>query len=571
MSTEQDPAQAELAWRRSRPRPGPPKTGWILVVTTVAVVIFIGITIWSVGTWGLGGVSRPSDTEVVHGLVVDWQERYAQAPGPPSRYRAEADAALREGRWKVAHERLTMALALDPDDLDALYQLVILSGRHPEGEFLDAATQDGLLEVLHDTAGEHRLLPAAAAWVLLSREDPMGALASAGESPKTLAARQARLRALGVLSQPALEAAEAVLEFDPGDREACTIAGRELLASGRPWRVGPLLERCSSSAREGADPVPSWARTRADALDRLGRPLDAVALLEAAGLWVHAAQIRAQEGLELAPELLVELAEQPDPHRAVAELQVGLLTDRPDLVDGALERLAQMPQQVAEVRLVQAAALVERDQCAVAGDLLDGIDGAEGRALRARCAWARGDEEDALQELSAALADQPWRAPLHAQHLSWAEAHGEQALAAATRTLVAVDPLLVASYDGHRDRDVPWALVLPSADVPLASPLQAALDAVFVEEATWSLESAEPPEWDGEGAAATLLAAWNDPDSLSETDGPLLEHPGWSIVQAHHALGAARSADALDNLAAGVAADGRRWGLARMGAGLVSD
>ena len=71
-----------LAWRRSRPRPGPPRTGWILVVTTVAVVIFMGLTLWTVSTHRLGGVEDPSDTEVVFQLLATLKDRHPQVPGP---------------------------------------------------------------------------------------------------------------------------------------------------------------------------------------------------------------------------------------------------------------------------------------------------------------------------------------------------------------------------------------------------------------------------------------------------------------------------------------------------------
>ena len=356
-----------LAWRRSRPRPEPPRTGWILVVTTVAVVIFMGITLWTVSTYRLGGVKDPADTEVVFQLLTALQERYPQAPGPPQRYRAEADAALRDGHWKVAEERLGMALALAPNDVDALLQLAILAGRRPPPEILDDDVLDGVIEAVRRTRPTHRLLPAARAWRLLRADDPNSALAVLEESSSTLAAHQARLEALSRLDRPTLEAAEAVLALDPGDRSACTVAGRELGVAGRPWQAKEVLGRCLR-VREG-EGSPSWQRLLGSLNDQLGDKEGALTAYEAGGFLLHAGQIRLQDGEAPGPGFAAALDGAPPPVRAQQAAWAALLVG--DLSDGEqlLAALGSVEGAGAELRLVGIALAQAGGKCVAASQV----------------------------------------------------------------------------------------------------------------------------------------------------------------------------------------------------------
>lgn len=536
----------ELAWRRSRPRPGPPKTGWILIVTAVTVVILIGLTLWSIGTWGLGGVEKPADTEEVHALVLEWQDRWAQVPGPSERYRAEADAAARAGRYLRARDRLTMALALDPDDTDALLQLAILAGRHPQGEILADDELDAVILAVEETLGDHRLLPAARAWRALRQGDAPGALAAVGEAPATLAARQARLRALRELDRPALDAAEAVLEYDPGDLEACTLAGRLHAQQGRPWTVLRLLERCRASAPEGAAPPPSWAATRASSLDVLGRSEAAAAVYAQAGLVVHAVQLRVQEGLGVAESLRVRLAEEPDPHRARAEVQLGILAGEAALVARAVERTEGLGGEgaVAEVRLGRAMGLAWLGRHAEAVEEVGEIEGAAGLVLLARARRAAGDEQGALEALGRALEQEPWVGRLHHVNLAWSAEAGPAALEAARARVAAVPPLVRLAFMGHADRDLPWPALLPDPLPPLAA------------------------------AELALLAALEEPVDPAELPLPAEGEEGdlidlIALIEGLRAARGGQQAVALEALSRCLAEDPRRWGCARVAEGLL--
>lgn len=510
-----------LAWRRSRPRPGPPRTGWILVVTTVAVVIFMGITLWTVSTYRLGGVKDPADTEAVFQLLTTLQERYPQAPGPPQRYRAEADAALRDGHWKVAEERLGMALALAPDDVDALLQLAILAGRRPPPEILDDDVLDGVIEAVGRTRPSHRLLPAARAWRRLRADDPNSALTVIGEGPATLAAHQARLEALSRLDRPTLEAAQAVLALDPGDRAACTVAGRQLGVAGRPWQASEVLERCLR-IREG-EGSPSWHRLLGRLNDQLGDKEGALAAYGAGGFMLHAGQIRLQDGEAPGQGFAAALAEAPGPVRAQQGAWAALLMG--DLSEGEqlLAALEEVEGAGAELRLVKAALRLALGLTTDGLRELEDLDGPEAHVLRGRASWEAGDTEAAWAFSDLALAQQPWNPAIYRLRASWAADSGDAAISEVMSTMESVDPWEWAAHGGWRDRDVPWEVLVPEPWPEMDAQQQARLAALL---------APEPKE--------RLV-----PSGLEGTA-------------------------ALDFIAGELAADPRRWGLAREGASMAA-
>lgn len=469
-----------LAWRRSRPRPEPPRTGWILVVTTVAVVIFMGITLWTVSTYRLGGVKDPADTEVVFQLLTALQERYPQAPGPPQRYRAEADAALRDGHWKVAEERLGMALALAPNDVDALLQLAILAGRRPPPEILDDDVLDGVIEAVRRTRPTHRLLPAARAWRLLRADDPNSALAVLEESSSTLAAHQARLEALSRLDRPTLEAAEAVLALDPGDRSACTVAGRELGVAGRPWQAKEVLGRCLR-VREG-EGSPSWQRLLGSLNDQLGDKEGALTAYEAGGFLLHAGQIRLQDGEAPGPGFAAALDGAPPPVRAQQAAWAALLVG--DLSDGEqlLAALGSVEGAGAELRLVKAALRLALGLTTDGLRELEDLDGPEAHVLRGRASWEAGDQEAAWASSELARAQQPWNPAIYRLRASWAAASGGAAISEVLSTMESADPWEWAAHDGWRDRDVPWEALVPEPWPELDTQQEARLAALLAPE-----------------------------------------------------------------------------------------
>jgi len=505
-----------LAWRRSRPRPGPPRTGWILVVTTVAVVIFMGLTLWTVSTHRLGGVEDPSDTEVVFQLLATLKDRHPQVPGPSQRYRAEADAALRDGHWKVAEERLGMALALTPDDVDALLQLAILAGRRPAPEVLEDEVLDGVLDAVSRTRPGHRLLPAARAWRLLRAGDPLAALAVLEGGASNLAAHQAHLEALSRLDRPNLEAAEAVLALDPGDRVACTVAGRELDVAGRPWQASGLLRRCLE-VREG-EGSPSWWRALGGLSDKLGDREGAMSAYEAGGFHIHAGQLRLQDGERPGAAFTAALAEAPPPVRAQQATWAALLTGDLSQGEELVEALGAGQVVGAEFRLAQGALRLALGAGPDGLRSLDDLDGPEAHVLRARASWEAGDTEAAWASSELARAQQPWNPAIYRLQASWAASSGSVAISEVLTTMEGVDAWDWAAHAGWRDRDVPWEALVPEA---------------------W-------PELDDEQAArlAALLAAEQRVALVPED---------------------AEGAAALDIIAEKLVEDPRRWGLAREG------
>ena len=110
------------------PRPQSAGHVWAWIVVAVGSVIFLAIALWVIVA-GRTDVEQLSDYEEIHAISQRWSERWAQAPGPPEVYRAEALRAASSGRWDDAATLLAKAIALEPDD-SALWMEAICVSVH---------------------------------------------------------------------------------------------------------------------------------------------------------------------------------------------------------------------------------------------------------------------------------------------------------------------------------------------------------------------------------------------------------------------------------------------------------
>lgn len=235
--------------QRLRMRPPPIKNGWALIVIAVSLVIFMVLAIWFTSSWRQDEESRFTDTEVMHKLAARMQARWPQVPGPPAVYREQAQQAIRLGDTERAQLRTTMSLALDPEDLDAWVQLVILCAEQdcPAGS-IDVAESGAILLEVSGSRPEHPQLPVAMGWMALRGGDPARALRSVGTQPRSLSARLLRLRALGEAATPA--DGEAVLELAPAHGPICRWTAQRVLGEGRAGQAQEILAAC---VKAGAD------------------------------------------------------------------------------------------------------------------------------------------------------------------------------------------------------------------------------------------------------------------------------------------------------------------------------
>ncbi|MEL6344250.1 MAG: hypothetical protein AAFV53_14120, partial [Myxococcota bacterium] len=164
--------------RTQRMRPETTYNSWILLIVTVTVVIFIGLVTWYGRFPKRFALTRPTDHERIFQLAQDWQGRHPQIPGPPSVYLDDARGAMVSDHPGAAVNALIKALALTPDDGDALLMLTMASANAPEGMAgaLSDEDADEVIEVIESLDDQHRLLDAAKAWRALDADAPAEAL-----------------------------------------------------------------------------------------------------------------------------------------------------------------------------------------------------------------------------------------------------------------------------------------------------------------------------------------------------------------------------------------------------------
>jgi len=365
---------------RQRMRPAPVGGGWALVIVATVVVVVFGLGTW-VGLAPLEVVlSEPSDHEVVHAVGERLRARWPQVPGPPARYVSEARSLQRAGDASGAARRLAMAIALEPDQVEALLLLSILDARGDAGGLLLAGESDALVVAVESTRPDAALLPAARAWRALvagqpeqvSLDETIGREEDATE-PELLWARLRASRALGL---PEGEDARALLEAWPGHPEACEDGARAALRAGQLFEA----ERLAAPCTEG-DSGPIARRVLADVLARTGRPAEARAAYADGGLMLHAARVAVAEGLPLSSGEQAALAG-PGPAAAVQQVWAAMSAGDHELLAIAVERI---PDGVSpELAVTRAAAALWSGDPATAGLALDRTAGPRAAVLRAQ-------------------------------------------------------------------------------------------------------------------------------------------------------------------------------------------
>ncbi|MEC8424562.1 MAG: hypothetical protein VX000_12350, partial [Myxococcota bacterium] len=365
-----------VADRTRRMRPSPAGNRWSLTVAAAAVAGLLGLGAWA----GLSPLQRrllaPSDHEAVHAVGARMAARWPQAPGPPERYVAEAVAAIRAGSPALAARKLGMALALDPDQAEALLRLAMLDARGDGAGLLLPGEADELVAAVRKVSPDAPLLGPASAWQSLAAGRPesvapgLGPLAE-GEPPEGL---WARLRAARALEQPEGRAARALLATWPGHPEACEDGPREALRQGALAEAERLAGACE------AGPARAVARrVKADVLARTGRLDRARRAYTEAGLLPHAAAVALRAGLPLTDAESAALAGPGTPlamHQAWAAMAAG----DGSLLRIALERIPDAP--APELAVTRAAAWLWLGYSQAASEALEGVSGTHADILR---------------------------------------------------------------------------------------------------------------------------------------------------------------------------------------------
>ena len=204
-----------------RDRPRPASTGWILIVTTVALVIFMGLAVWYSRFPARFLLSRPSDYELVHELTGQWRAEWPQIPGPPETYRERADAAIAVGDLSTAGEWTAKALSLEPDHTPDLARVI---GLVAMGHAIITAEQAlALRDVLMEVGEGDEALPTAAAWAGLIADDSGVAAGLGLTGAETLDGRLAHLLSMQRANEDPLPAALRVLALAPGQPLALSL------------------------------------------------------------------------------------------------------------------------------------------------------------------------------------------------------------------------------------------------------------------------------------------------------------------------------------------------------------
>ena len=126
---------------------------WAWIVLAIGTVLCMSITLWVVEA-GDTTVVDFSDREVVHRVAGQFKARWPQAPGPPEAYRQKALEQVGLGNLQEALRFTSMALSINPDDLDGWVEMICLSCMRPgDALALGAADRQGLMRALNSIEG----------------------------------------------------------------------------------------------------------------------------------------------------------------------------------------------------------------------------------------------------------------------------------------------------------------------------------------------------------------------------------------------------------------------------------
>jgi len=494
--------------RLERHRPRPASSGPVLVVLTVCVVAFIGITLYVVaGGRDVGRVER---------LAADWAVLHPQIPGPPAEYRDNALSMLRRGDREKAAEWAVMALALEPADVDA--RLVLLVAGPAAGDrALSPADARALWAAVAEVAPVHPMLAAAEAQVLIAEGADAAAVDAVLDGrPEAEAAwlRMERALAAGALPEKGSGAVFAAARHEAG-------CGRVVQER---WNRGDLAgaeadARACSAAGVGQAVA---GRVLGAIADLQGDPEEAVRRYLAASLDLHAVAAACRGGLSLEDPRLVAALDEPVPQAAVAAVWCGVGRGDAALVARGRAALDAADAPAPELRIPRAFAHLWAGDAAAAEALLGPLEGSAARLVRARARAAQRDAAGALAELDLLDAAAPGLLPALRLRVGLMEG---QAPGAGWAHLRRLEPASVALRRDDVDRFLPLdALVGP--EWPPASGPDAALRAALVGEdagadpvaALWARALARSGPVPGAGPAAARLRCVVE----GAADGPLV-------------------------------------------------
>lgn len=442
-----------------RMRPEPTLNMWILVVVTVTVVIFLGLIAWYGRFPSFFPIEKPTDRESIHQLAQGWSAQWPQVAGPAQAHRDRAQAALLASDDPEAIKELTRALALEPDNIDALLMLVLASQSGAAGA-LTPEQQEDVREVVDELEPSHPLVPVVAAWT--ATEGPQAALAALGAPPDPPLGALVRMMTLRAEQQDASDAAAAVREVAPGHPIACELVARRQIDRSQAAGALEVLGECAEAGATGA----ALDRLRADALDRAGLFQEAARLYRDSGLDTHAAAIFIQEGG--AGEADIEALLPPGPPDAALHLLWwGILSSNADRIARARAELEASSVGGLPFEIAAAAAALAQGEPSAALERLGELEAPQAHALRARALLALGDVEGALGAVEQALALVPWHPRLQLLEVSILEEADPEAAAGSLTAALGRHPVEVAAYSWFRHRDIPWAALVPTAELPV--------------------------------------------------------------------------------------------------------
>lgn len=404
-------------------------------------------------------LTQPTDREAIRELSMSWAARWPDAPIMTEHDRRSVVDALIHGDDARAVAGLTHALALDPNDLDALLMLTMASHTSAEGALTEPQNNE-VLEVIQFLEPGQPLLPVAHAWAHLEF-DPSESLALLGEAPVEPLGMLVQLRALLTLRADATAAAESLLSLVPGHQQACEVATRGRLMAAESARALSIAVACSSA---GADGV-VLQRLRADALDRTGLFEEAASAYRDAGAMTHAAAVLMQDGVASDSEILSMLSGDT-PDAVLHRLWMGLLRDQPAQVRATVSELNRLGVSGLEFSVGVAASAIAQGDPDAALQVLEGIDAPQAHVLRARAHLQAGDMSAALSSVDEAFAMIPWhpRVKLLRVHVlrQVGAADADRLLA----DMLSQHPIEREAYSWFRQRDMPWAALIPMGLLP---------------------------------------------------------------------------------------------------------
>ena len=383
-------------------------------------------------------------------------------PGPPVETE-RVEEALSAGRPAEAVHLLRAQVLEDPELPAPWLRLVMASARGQGVEALLRTEARTVVEAAEEVAPTDDLLLPARAWLALMEGDPGTALGLVGEGAVEVEGRRAWLRARLESGGTGWRASAAVLSLADGDVEACEAFARAA------WREGwvPLARDRLARCREAGARSPALGRLEGELAEASGETGLAIERYAGSGALLHAAALASAEHSAEAPDLLRRAVEAGGPPEPLALLQLWTALRQGDEAGrhAALATLEAGQGDFPEIRIARAAAALEGGLPGTAIAHLEGLDNPAASVIRARALLALGAAPEALEQLRAAAAAEPWNVAI-LRALAAADGGRDEVVA----RLAAADPVEWWAHRGWDRRDLPWELLSPLGAGPIKDP-----------------------------------------------------------------------------------------------------